>query len=295
MLDARWRCCPRTSRAPSAPRCWPRWRKRGCCRRASARPRRVAREALAVARAVGDRDVEAARSTRSAWRWAARATSTPASRRCARRSRSRARPASRAREGRVHQPGRRAPHQRPHARGARGGARGPRDARPRHRAHDWLRLNVAEFTYYLGHWDEARGCSRRRAGATPAPRCPTGAVRAACSRSAAAISSAARADLDGLERPARGSTEPQFVGAYGWMRAELERRRGDIDAGARRRRRGARPDRVLLGRLRPHRRRVRRRGARRGRRRQLARDRRDAEARAGRAAPRRGADRARCG
>src|SRR5215208_8167398 len=40
---------------------------------------------------------------------------------------------------------------------------------------------------------------------------------------------AARVDLDGMERPAHESTEPQFVGAYGWMRAELERRSGNID------------------------------------------------------------------
>jgi DNA-binding CsgD family transcriptional regulator len=39
----------------------------------------------------------------------------------------------------------------------------------------------------------------------------------------------ARQELDGLERPARESTEPQVVGAYGWMRAELERRTGNFD------------------------------------------------------------------
>ena len=39
----------------------------------------------------------------------------------------------------------------------------------------------------------------------------------------------ARVDLDAMERPAHESTEPQFVGAYGWMRAELERRSGNID------------------------------------------------------------------
>jgi DNA-binding CsgD family transcriptional regulator len=33
-----------------------------------------------------------------------------------------------------------------------------------------------------------------------------------------------------MELPAHESTEPQFVGAYGWMRAELERRSGNIDA-----------------------------------------------------------------
>jgi DNA-binding NarL/FixJ family response regulator len=40
----------------------------------------------------------------------------------------------------------------------------------------------------------------------------------------------ARVELDGMEATARESTEPQFVGAYGWMRAELERRCGNVDA-----------------------------------------------------------------
>ena len=32
-----------------------------------------------------------------------------------------------------------------------------------------------------------------------------------------------------MDPTARESTEPQFVGAYGWMRAELERRSGNVD------------------------------------------------------------------
>jgi DNA-binding CsgD family transcriptional regulator len=41
---------------------------------------------------------------------------------------------------------------------------------------------------------------------------------------------AARREIDAMEPEARESTEPQFVGAYGWMRAELERRSGNVDA-----------------------------------------------------------------
>jgi DNA-binding CsgD family transcriptional regulator len=40
----------------------------------------------------------------------------------------------------------------------------------------------------------------------------------------------ARREIEAMEPEARESTEPQFVGAYGWMRAELERRTGNVDA-----------------------------------------------------------------
>ena len=39
----------------------------------------------------------------------------------------------------------------------------------------------------------------------------------------------ARVELDAMDPTAHESTEPQFVGAYGWMRAELERRSGNVD------------------------------------------------------------------
>ncbi len=95
--------------------------------------------------------------------------------------------------------------------------------------HDWLTMNAVEFSYYLGLWAEARELlpsqSRRRYG--------NHLFVWHMSRAVLALGSGdlegARADLDGMELPARESTEPQFVGAYGWMRAELERRSGNID------------------------------------------------------------------
>jgi ATP/maltotriose-dependent transcriptional regulator MalT len=101
---------------------------------------------------------------------------------------------------------------------------------PNTRAHDWLTMNVVEFSYYLGRWKEARELlpsqSRRRYG--------NQLFVWHMSRAVLALGEGdldgAGADLDGMELPARESTEPQFVGAYGWMRAELERRSGNIDA-----------------------------------------------------------------
>jgi ATP/maltotriose-dependent transcriptional regulator MalT len=100
---------------------------------------------------------------------------------------------------------------------------------PDTRAHDWLTMNVVEFSYYLGRWAEARELlppqSRRRFGSQ--------LFVWRMSRVVLALGSgdldSARVDLDGMELPAHESTEPQFVGAYGWMRAELERRSGNID------------------------------------------------------------------
>jgi DNA-binding CsgD family transcriptional regulator len=100
---------------------------------------------------------------------------------------------------------------------------------PDTRAYDWLTMNVVEFSYHLGLWDEAREAlppqGRRRFG--------NQLFVWRMSRAVLALGTgdldAARVDLDGMELPARESTEPQFVGAYGWMRAELERRSGNID------------------------------------------------------------------
>ena len=100
---------------------------------------------------------------------------------------------------------------------------------PGTRAHDWLTLNVVEFSYYLGRWAEARELlppsSRRRSGTQLFVWRMARAVLAL----GAGDLDTARVELDGMERPARESTEPQFVGAYGWMRAELERRSGNLD------------------------------------------------------------------
>ena len=101
---------------------------------------------------------------------------------------------------------------------------------PGTRVHDWLALVEVELSYYLGRWTEARELlptgSQRRSGTllfvwricTALLALGTGDLETA------------RTELDALERPARESTEPQFVGAYGWLRAELERRSGNLDA-----------------------------------------------------------------
>jgi ATP/maltotriose-dependent transcriptional regulator MalT len=101
---------------------------------------------------------------------------------------------------------------------------------PNTSAHDWLTMNVVEFSYYLGRWAEARELlppqTRRRFG--------NQLFVWRMARVVLALGEGdldtARVDLDSMELPAHESTEPQFVGAYGWMRAELERRNGNIDA-----------------------------------------------------------------
>ena len=100
---------------------------------------------------------------------------------------------------------------------------------PGTRAHDWLTLNVVEFTFYLGRWSEAHEilppASRRRYG--------NQLFVWRMARAVLALGEGdletARVELDAMDPTARESTEPQFVGAYGWMRAELERRSGNLD------------------------------------------------------------------
>ena len=100
---------------------------------------------------------------------------------------------------------------------------------PGMRAHDWVSLSVAEYAYSLGRWDEAHEflppSSRRRSG--------TALFLWRVCRTLLALGKGdldtARTELDAMERPAGESTEPQFVGAYGWMRAELERRAGAVN------------------------------------------------------------------
>ena len=115
------------------------------------------------------------------------------------------------------------------------------------RTTDWLQLSISEFSFHLGDWDERGGGDpARRAGGTPAARSCTGRRAGRSSRSGAATWTLAEEAIATLARPRPDLTEPQFVGLHGILSAELSRRRGDIDARARRDRRRARPDRVLL-------------------------------------------------
>jgi ATP/maltotriose-dependent transcriptional regulator MalT len=99
----------------------------------------------------------------------------------------------------------------------------------RPRTDDWLRLVVSEYSFNLGDWTEAEAAmpaaSRRHTGGSFL-------YREIC-RGELALG---RGDLElasevlgGLAEAAGSSREPQFIGPYGVMRAELLRRRGDLD------------------------------------------------------------------
>jgi ATP/maltotriose-dependent transcriptional regulator MalT len=94
---------------------------------------------------------------------------------------------------------------------------------------DWLRLAIAEFLYYLGDWDEAEAAvpaaSRRHTGGTLLL-WQVARAMLALGRGDVALADEA---LSAMDRAVAGMTEPQFVGPYGVMRAELARRNGDIE------------------------------------------------------------------
>jgi DNA-binding CsgD family transcriptional regulator len=95
---------------------------------------------------------------------------------------------------------------------------------------DWLRLTVADCSFHLGEWDEAEAAmpaaSRRHTGGTILFWQLTRAMLA-LGRGDLALADEA---LTALGRAQAGMTEPQFVGPYGVLTAELARRRGDIAA-----------------------------------------------------------------
>ena len=97
------------------------------------------------------------------------------------------------------------------------------------RAADWLRLAVSEYSFQLGDWEQAEAAmpaaSRRHTGGTFL-------YWQACKAQLAL----GRGDIEGAEgaiatlsAAVEGSTEPQFVGPSGVLSAELARRKGDID------------------------------------------------------------------
>ena len=99
----------------------------------------------------------------------------------------------------------------------------------RPRTADWLRMGVSEFSFSLGDWKEADAAipaaSRRHSGGS--------FLYWQMCRSELALG---RGDLEladetlgALGEAAGSSREPQFMGPYGVMRAELHRRRGDLD------------------------------------------------------------------
>ncbi len=98
------------------------------------------------------------------------------------------------------------------------------------RSREWLRLALSEFNFNLGRWEQAAAAipaqTRRHRG--------PGLLYFHLCRLALALgrgdAEAAGAELAVLDREGDGSTEPQFVGPHALQRAELSRRRGELDA-----------------------------------------------------------------
>jgi ATP/maltotriose-dependent transcriptional regulator MalT len=98
------------------------------------------------------------------------------------------------------------------------------------RTADWLRLVVSEYSFHLGDWGEAE------AAIPPASRRHTGGTyiywqlcRAELAMGRGDLELAEEA-LTALSDAAGTSREPQFMGPYGVMRTELLRRRGELEA-----------------------------------------------------------------
>ena len=98
------------------------------------------------------------------------------------------------------------------------------------RVSDWLSLTLVEIRWALGEWEAARAAlpppDRRHIGMKLAF---VESLRAAIAL-ADADHDAARASLDRIAEVIQGSREPQFLGWYGSLRGELERRCGDLSA-----------------------------------------------------------------
>ena len=98
------------------------------------------------------------------------------------------------------------------------------------RTADWLRLAISEYSFELGDWDEAEaaipGTSRRHTGGTFVYR-QLCRAQLALGRGDLTLAEEAVASL---HEATAGSTEPQFLGPYGVLSSELARRAGDIDA-----------------------------------------------------------------
>ena len=98
-----------------------------------------------------------------------------------------------------------------------------------HRTGDWFSLAIADFSFALGDWDETEAKipppNRRHSGPTLAFLC---SVRTRLALGRGDLETAA-VEVEGLERATRDSTEPQFLGPYGVFSAELARRHGQLD------------------------------------------------------------------
>jgi ATP/maltotriose-dependent transcriptional regulator MalT len=98
------------------------------------------------------------------------------------------------------------------------------------RTSDWLRLEISDCHFLLGDWDEAEAsipaASRRHTGGTFLY-WQTARAQLALARGDLGLAQEA---IGALREATAGSTEPQFLGPYGVLSSELARRSGDIDA-----------------------------------------------------------------
>jgi ATP/maltotriose-dependent transcriptional regulator MalT len=101
-------------------------------------------------------------------------------------------------------------------------------AYPEWRTGEWFQLTIADCSFHLGEWDEAEAmmpaASRRHTGGTFLFWQLTRAM-IALGRGTLTLADEA---LGTLDHALEGTTEPQFVGPYGMLSAELARQRGDI-------------------------------------------------------------------
>ena len=101
-------------------------------------------------------------------------------------------------------------------------------AYPPWRTGEWFQLTIADCSFHLGEWDEAEAAmpaaSRRHTGRALLFWQLTRAM-IALGRGNLTLADEA---LGTLDRALEGTTEPQFVGPYGMLSAELARQRGDI-------------------------------------------------------------------
>jgi len=98
------------------------------------------------------------------------------------------------------------------------------------RTADWLRLAISDCSFQLGDWDEAEAVipapSRRHTGGTFLY-WQTCRAQLAVARGNLALAGEA---IAALREATASSTEPQFLGPYGVLSSELARRAGDIDS-----------------------------------------------------------------
>ncbi len=98
------------------------------------------------------------------------------------------------------------------------------------RARAWLRLLLSEIRFDAGDWDAAEAAIPRLERGNVGTLLLNQRLRRAELLLGRGELGAAREQIEGAARVARGSTEPQFVGVLGVACAELELREGDFDA-----------------------------------------------------------------